>query len=119
LKTCGTSYSTTQQNRRWYHPENTDADADLIFRTNPITVLPWDPWEIDPKFVKLLSRWNDDHPESTLERVFDKINTGLENAQPLFELIPDNPFPARGLVTALAHLVKLGLVCQPGSYLYY
>jgi hypothetical protein len=83
---------------------------------NPIAVPPWDPWEIDPQFVQALSEWSHEHPESTLERVFDKINTGLENAQPLFELIPDNPFPARGLVTALAHLVKLGLVCQTRSY---
>jgi hypothetical protein len=104
-----------------YHPEYTDNKTNSIFRTNPIldpiTVPPWDPWEIDPKFVKALSKWDRDNPENTLERVFDKINTGLENAQPLFDLIPDSPFPARGLVTALAHLVKLGLVCQ-SSFIY-
>jgi hypothetical protein len=95
-----------------YLTEITDVNTDLIFRTDPLPAPAWDPWEIDAEFVKTLSRWNEDHPEHTLERVFAKINTGLENAQPLLQLIPDSPFPARSLVTALAHLVNLGLVCR-------
>ena len=101
-----------------YHPEVANIDTNPISRTDPPPAPAWDPWQIDHKFVKTLSRWNEDHPESTLVRVFDKINTGLENAQPMFELIPDSPFPARGLVTALAHLVQLGLVSQNHSYFY-
>jgi hypothetical protein len=95
-----------------YHPEITNTNANPISRTNPPPAPAWDLWEIDAEFLKMLSQWNENHPDSTLERVFAKINTGLENAQPLFELIPDSPFPARSLVTALAHLVNLGVVCR-------
>lgn len=71
---------------------------------------PWDPWQIDADFIKTLSQWNEDHPETTLERVLEKMKNAVETTQPLFELIPDGAFPARGLVKALAHLVLLGSV---------
>jgi hypothetical protein len=72
--------------------------------------LQWDPWELDPKFFKAMSRWTVDHPETTLDRVLDNICVGIENGKDLLELIPDSPFPARSLIKALGYLVKLGTV---------
>ncbi|KAG6830997.1 hypothetical protein H0H92_013469 [Tricholoma furcatifolium] len=66
---------------------------------------PWETWKLD----KNLADYNAKHPESTLDRVLDSVKYGLENHQPLFILIPDSPFPARGLIGALAHLIKLGI----------
>jgi hypothetical protein len=70
----------------------------------------WDSWELDPKFFKAMSRWTIDHPETTLDRVLDNICAGIDNGKDLLDLIPDSPFPARSLVTALGYLVKLGAV---------
>ncbi|KAG6816851.1 hypothetical protein H0H87_002337 [Tephrocybe sp. NHM501043] len=71
---------------------------------------PWEAWKLDKTFFRTLAQYNASHPETTLDCVLDGIRTGLENHQPLFNLIPDAPFPARGLVGALAHLIKLGVV---------
>jgi hypothetical protein len=71
---------------------------------------PWDPWTLDSDFFDSMSQWAIDHPESSLDRVFDKICVGIDNGMPLLDLIPDSPFPARSLVEALGHLVKLGVV---------
>lgn len=70
----------------------------------------WDSWELDPKFFKALSQWTLDHPESTLDRVLDNVRSGIENGDSLIAFIPDSPFPARSLVTALGYLLKLGIV---------
>ena len=78
--------------------------------------VPWDPWELDADFFAALSRWTLDNPESTLDRVFEKVSIGIEKGTPLFELIPDGAFPARGLVKALAHLLTLGVVCSSHSW---
>ena len=71
-----------------------------------------DPWDFDAKFFEELSNWNEKNPQNTFERIFEKINTGVETVEPLFELIPDSPFPARSLVKGLAHLLTLGSVCS-------
>jgi hypothetical protein len=57
-----------------------------------------------------MSRWTIDHPGSKLDRVLDDISAGIDNGKDLLGLIPDSPFPARSLVTALGCLVKLGTV---------
>lgn len=77
---------------------------------------PWDEWELDPKFFKTLSRWTRDNPEKSIDRVLQNVCTGLENVQEIMQLVPDSPFPARSLIGALAHLVKLGAVRD--SYLF-
>jgi hypothetical protein len=74
---------------------------------------PWDPWELDSEFFAAMSQWTIDNPETTLNRVFDAMCTGIENGQPLLELIPDSPFPARSLVKALGYLLTLGRVRDP------
>jgi hypothetical protein len=58
-----------------------------------------------------LSRWTLDHPESSIDHVLKNISDGIDNGMELLQFIPDSPFPARGLIGALAHLVKLGAVC--------
>ena len=74
--------------------------------------VPWHEWELDKTFFLTLSRYTVDHPEATLPRVLDKVTKGLEANKDLFLLIPNVPFPARDLIQALAHLVKLGVVCK-------
>lgn len=71
---------------------------------------PWDDWDLDPNFFTALSRWTIKHPDSSLDRVFENICVGIDSGKSLFELIPNSPFPARGLIGALGHLVKLGAV---------
>ncbi|KAF9456289.1 hypothetical protein BDZ94DRAFT_1315293 [Collybia nuda] len=73
------------------------------------SLLPWGTWDLDPAFFSALSRWTLDHPESSLDNVLDSVRDGIDKGiEPLLGLIPDNPFPARGLIGALAHLIKLG-----------
>jgi len=74
--------------------------------------LPWDEnWKLDEKFFRNMEEWKDRHPESTLLKVMDKVNDAVTKNLPFTELVPDAPFPARGLVKALAHLLSLGVVC--------
>ena len=74
--------------------------------------VPWREWKLDKAFFKALSRYTIDHPEATLSRVLDKVIQGLEANKDLALLIPTVAFPARDLIQALAHLVKLGVVCE-------
>jgi hypothetical protein len=71
---------------------------------------PWDDWDLDPKFFSALSQWTIKHPERSLDRVIECICDGVDRGISILELIPDLPFPARGLLGALGHLVKLGAV---------
>jgi hypothetical protein len=73
---------------------------------------PWDPWELNPEFFAAMSRWTIEHPESTLDKILDKLCTAIDNSQPLLDLIPDSPFPARSLIKGIAHLLQLGKVCD-------
>jgi len=57
-----------------------------------------------------MSQWTIHHRETTLARVLDNICVGIDHGKDLVELIPDSPFPARGLVKALGYLVTLGNV---------
>lgn len=69
----------------------------------------WEEWDLDEKFLTSLSRYSKKHPEQKLDRILFSIYQALENGKDLFEVIPENPFPARGLVKALACLIKLGI----------
>lgn len=80
--------------------------------SNTALSAPWESWELDATFFSALSRWTLEHPESSLDRVLDRLCQAIEHGQGLLEVIPDGPFPARGLVKALAHLLKLGKVCS-------
>lgn len=73
---------------------------------------PWGDWDLDPKFFSSLSRWTLQHPESTLDQILVKICVGIDSGKDLMDLIPNSPFPARGLIGALAHLLQLGVVCS-------
>lgn len=85
--------------------------ADLLGRSETAKqTRPWEAWELDERFFQALSQWTSNNPEMTIDRVLDKIRDGLENSKDLLGLIPDSPFPARGLVTALAYLLRLGVV---------
>ncbi|RDB15677.1 hypothetical protein Hypma_003935 [Hypsizygus marmoreus] len=69
---------------------------------------PWAEWTLDKEFFDALSQWSAKHPETLLDRVLDNVRNAIDKGQPFLGLIPGNPFPARGLVEALAHLVQLG-----------
>ena len=71
---------------------------------------------MDEKFFKDMDAWKDQHPDSTLFKVMERVNDAVTKNLPFAELVPDAPFPARGLVKALAHLLALGVVCP--SFLY-
>ena len=79
--------------------------------------VPWDEnWKLDEKFFNDMGTWKDQYPESTLLKVMEKVNDAVSKSLPFAELVPDAPFPVRGLVKALAHLLALGVVC---SYFFY
>ncbi|KZP31458.1 hypothetical protein FIBSPDRAFT_1037451 [Athelia psychrophila] len=70
---------------------------------------PWPSWDLDPKFFQAMSQWTMDNPESSLDRVLDNVCTALEKSDSVMQFIPDSPFPARSLVTALVYLLRLGI----------
>ena len=73
--------------------------------------MPWDEnWKLDSSFFKDMEAWKDQHPHSTLLKIMDRVNDAVTKNLPFAELVPDVPFPARGLVKALAHLLTLGVV---------
>jgi len=71
---------------------------------------PWENWDLDSEFLKRISEYCLQHSDTTLSLVLDNICCHIEAGKELFKVIPDRPFPARGLVKALACLVKLGVV---------
>ncbi|KAG6867963.1 hypothetical protein C0993_009010 [Termitomyces sp. T159_Od127] len=74
-----------------------------------------DKWELDAEFFSALSKWTLDHPESTLDRVLERIDQAIEGGKNYMELIPDTPFPARGLVKAVAQLIQLSAKISRGQ----
>ena len=81
----------------------------LIGRNQP----PWDDnWQLDHKFFTQMEAWDTTHPESTLAKVLEKVNSAVTLCQPFIGQIPDSPFPARSLVQGLAYLLQLGSVRQ-------
>ena len=72
--------------------------------------VPWDDWDLDPKFFAALSNWTLDNPDSSLDHIMEVICNRIDDSKNILELIPSSPFPARGLVEALTYLVKLGAV---------
>jgi len=57
-----------------------------------------------------MEAWREQHPDSTLLKIMEKVNDAVTKNMPFAELVPDTPFPARGLVKALAHVLALGVV---------
>jgi hypothetical protein len=78
--------------------------------------VPWDDWDLDPKFFAALSNWTLDNPDSSLDHIMGVICNRIDDGTNILELIPSSPFPARGLVGALMHLVKLGAVRGPDGF---
>jgi len=52
--------------------------------------------------------WERNHPESTLAKVMENVNSAVSTSRPFLECIPDSPFPARSVVLGLANLLQLG-----------
>ncbi|KAG5638978.1 hypothetical protein H0H81_008198 [Sphagnurus paluster] len=70
---------------------------------------PWANWKLDQKFLKDLSEWSSNNPDTRLNKVFETVCAGLESGKDLIATIPNSPFPAQSLVTGLAYLFKLGM----------
>ncbi|KZP08539.1 hypothetical protein FIBSPDRAFT_261721 [Athelia psychrophila] len=79
----------------------------------------WPSWELDPDFFQAMSRWTMEHPESSLDNVMDKICSAIESSDSVMQLIPDSPFPARSLVTALVYLLRLGVTISTAKLAVY
>ncbi|KAG6914022.1 hypothetical protein DXG01_002890 [Tephrocybe rancida] len=73
-----------------------------------ISSAPWEKWELDAQFFTALTQWTKENPETSLDRVLINVDLVIQHGREFFEAIPDGGFPARGLVKALAHLIKLG-----------
>jgi hypothetical protein len=79
---------------------------------------PWT-WALDQEFFGALARWTIENPPGSIDRLLDKINSGIHNIQDLINFIPDSPFPARGLIQALCQLIQIGTVCILVDISYY
>jgi hypothetical protein len=71
---------------------------------------PWNSWSLDEQFFDSLCRWTKDNSGNSLTSILDKISAGIDDNRDLRAVIPDSPFPARSLIEALLHLLKLGIV---------
>ncbi|KAG6916017.1 hypothetical protein DXG01_008785 [Tephrocybe rancida] len=76
------------------------------------SLAPWEKWELDVHFFTALSQWTKENPQTSLDRVLINVDQAIQHGREFFEAIPDGVFPARGLVKALAQLIKLGKVSQ-------
>ncbi|KAJ6525569.1 hypothetical protein DFH09DRAFT_172472 [Mycena vulgaris] len=71
----------------------------------------WQAWNIDDNAISELQKWGADHENSKWRILAEKIDQSLKS-QTLTALqgfIPDSPFPAKTLVTALLSILKLGI----------
>ncbi|KAG6815424.1 hypothetical protein H0H87_002028 [Tephrocybe sp. NHM501043] len=73
-----------------------------------MSVEPWENWNIDAIFLANLDRWATNNPETSLDQVWRRVCDAIDQGREFFEVIPDGAFPARGIVKALAHLVRFG-----------
>ena len=90
---------------------NTFPDSSQPLTTTLVpTPAPWEAWTLDQQFLSDVYNWNIAHPENTFHRMVKRISTSIEKHDVLFELVPDGPIPIRGVVQAVAHVVKLGAV---------
>ena len=77
-------------------------------------ISPWDDWNLDQTFFTEFEKWQREHPTKRLDQILNNIQSTLErnDVKDLVELLPGGPIPVplKGLVLALANLVKLGIV---------
>ncbi|KAJ7249008.1 hypothetical protein C8J57DRAFT_1240014 [Mycena rebaudengoi] len=69
---------------------------------------PWGVWHLDSDFFAKLNDWTAKHPDKKgLRTVLKAISDAIDGSKDW--PIPDSPFPAKSLVTALATLLKYGV----------
>ncbi|KDR84334.1 hypothetical protein GALMADRAFT_133661 [Galerina marginata CBS 339.88] len=90
--------------------DNSRSSQQSLSTTHLLTPAPWEAWTLDQGFLYQVYSWNAQHPESSLDRIFDKFTTAIEQYEVLLELIPDGLIPIRGFVKALTHVMKLGMI---------
>ncbi|KAJ6597501.1 WD40-repeat-containing domain protein [Mycena vulgaris] len=70
---------------------------------------PWGSWSLDYQFLSDLNGWTATNPaNNTLRTVLQSISEAIEASKPFLALIPNTPFPAQTLVTALGMLLQFG-----------
>jgi hypothetical protein len=94
-------------------PQPAASQKSLLITPVPSASLQSQTWILDQDFFRQVYDWNENHPENTLDRILNGICTSIDRHKDLLELIPDGPIPFRGFIKALAHLIKLGAVCNP------
>ncbi|KAG6884650.1 hypothetical protein C0993_009286, partial [Termitomyces sp. T159_Od127] len=95
----------------WFSPKKRSTKSSLFRSDFPRRSYSYsnqsEKWELDAEFFSVLSKWTLDNPESTLDRVLERVDQAIENGKDYMELIPGTPFPARGLIQAVAQLIQL------------
>ncbi|KAJ6548775.1 hypothetical protein B0H19DRAFT_1237461 [Mycena capillaripes] len=89
---------------------------DLASAGTPLTKLlpsppPWVEYKIDQDALCSINRWNQENPDNKFSTVvLGKVNRILESKvfENMMNFIPDNPVPAKSLVSALVSLALLG-----------
>ncbi|KAJ7481865.1 hypothetical protein FB451DRAFT_138220 [Mycena latifolia] len=76
----------------------------------PSDSAPWRSWSLDDKFLSDLNSWTAKNPaKNTLRIVLQSVSGAIEGSKPYVSLIPNSPFPAQTLVTALVMLIQFGV----------
>jgi hypothetical protein len=75
---------------------------------------PWGVWHLDSDFLANLNAWTAKHPDKNrLPTVLKAISDAIDSSEDWLDYIPESPFPAKSLVTALTALLNFGVV---GNY---
>ncbi|KII95146.1 hypothetical protein PLICRDRAFT_169825 [Plicaturopsis crispa FD-325 SS-3] len=72
------------------------------------TAVPWHDWKLDSTFVQSLSAYESGHPETTFDKVIGAILTAADYGKSFESYIPNSPFPAQTVVTAIISILTVG-----------
>ncbi|KAJ7131895.1 WD40-repeat-containing domain protein [Mycena crocata] len=86
-------------------PTMSSLKPSLLTAANP----PWGSWSLDYQFLSDLNSWTANNPaNNTLRTVLQSVSEAIEGSRSYVGLIPNSPFPAQTLVTALGTLIQFG-----------
>lgn len=84
-----------------------------------LKVAPWEGWEVKDDLLEKLKEWNEDETQDTAVNIMKKVQRKLDSAAKFaqsefitnaLELIPNDPFPIKTVVTGLVNLMIIGIV---------
>ncbi|KAJ7700223.1 hypothetical protein B0H14DRAFT_3651608 [Mycena olivaceomarginata] len=83
-----------------------------------LKVAPWEGWEVKDDLLEKLKEWNEDETQDTAVNIMKKVQRKLDSAAKFaqsefitnaLELIPNDPFPIKTVVTGLVNLMIIGI----------